>query len=110
MDPRGRALNPLQSLRGAAERLGYILISSYNTVSDGAIEPNEVAVAAFLDRLIPFSKIADTNSHVLQAHLADRRGAVVSDLAAVREADAWARACARRHLGLEAAPVAMEAC
>lgn len=34
MDPRGRALHPLGLLREAAERLGYIVISSYNTASD----------------------------------------------------------------------------
>jgi 1-deoxy-D-xylulose-5-phosphate reductoisomerase len=61
---------------------------------------NEVTVAAFLDRLIPFHAIADTNAHVLDVHLASRRGAVVNDLVTVRRADAWAREIARRHLGL----------
>ena len=49
MDPRGRALIPLGALEGAAESLGYILISSYNTVSDGSAGPNELAVAAMID-------------------------------------------------------------
>ena len=49
MDPRGRALIPMTALRDVAERLGYIVISSYNTVSDGPVEPNEVAVIAMID-------------------------------------------------------------
>jgi predicted esterase len=48
LDPRGRALNPLGRFKDAAERLGYVLISSYNTLSDGATEPNEAAVAAMI--------------------------------------------------------------
>ena len=48
MDPRGRALNPLGRFKDAAERLGYVLISSYNTLSDGVTEPNEAAVAAMI--------------------------------------------------------------
>ena len=31
LDPRGRALIPLQRFQPVAERLGYIVISSYNT-------------------------------------------------------------------------------
>lgn len=61
---------------------------------------NEVAVAAFLDRLIPFGAVADTNQKVLEAHLAERGGAVVAELADVLAADEWARARAREHLGL----------
>lgn len=34
MDPRGRALVPLALFRGAAERLGYVVLSSYDTLSD----------------------------------------------------------------------------
>ncbi|HKY31980.1 MAG TPA: tetratricopeptide repeat protein [Candidatus Polarisedimenticolia bacterium] len=48
MDPRGRALVPLELFRPAADRLGYILISSYDTASDGAWEPNEKALLAML--------------------------------------------------------------
>jgi 1-deoxy-D-xylulose-5-phosphate reductoisomerase len=62
---------------------------------------NEVAVAAFLDRLIPFGAIADTNGAVLDAHLQDQAGAVVSGLDDVIEADAWARRAARETLGLD---------
>jgi predicted esterase len=48
MDPRGRAGVPLEIFRAGAARLGYILISSYDTTSDGAWEPNERAVRAML--------------------------------------------------------------
>ena len=48
LDPRGRALIPLQRLRPAADQLGYIVISSYNTLSDGPPQPNYVAMNAML--------------------------------------------------------------
>ena len=48
MDPRGRALIPMELFRDAAERHGWILISSYDTRSDGPVEPNEVALDAML--------------------------------------------------------------
>jgi predicted esterase len=48
MDPRGRALLPVQLFRPAAERYGYILMSSYQTRSDGPIAPNDRAVNAML--------------------------------------------------------------
>ena len=38
--PAGRALVPMQRFQPAAERLGYIVMSSYNTLSDGPAEPN----------------------------------------------------------------------
>lgn len=63
---------------------------------------NEVTVAAFLDRLIPFGAIADTNQKVLEAHLAECGGTLVHDLAEVMAADGWARTSARSHLGLSA--------
>lgn len=49
LDPRGRALVPMQRFQPAAERLGYIVISSYNTLSDGPIQPNYSAMNAMLD-------------------------------------------------------------
>lgn len=55
MDPRGRALVPLELLRPAAERLGYVVISSYNTASDTDQPVNVPAVNAMiadLQRLI----------------------------------------------------------
>jgi 1-deoxy-D-xylulose-5-phosphate reductoisomerase len=63
---------------------------------------NEVAVAAFLDRLIPFGAIADTNQRVLDAHLHESEGSVVDELDDVTRADAWAREAAREVLGLDA--------
>jgi len=48
MDPRGRALVPLELFREAAERLGYVLVSSYDTASDGPREPNVLAMRAIL--------------------------------------------------------------
>jgi predicted esterase len=48
MDPRGRALIPLRRMVEPAERLGYIVVSSYNTMSDGPITPNEEAIDALL--------------------------------------------------------------
>jgi 1-deoxy-D-xylulose-5-phosphate reductoisomerase len=61
---------------------------------------NEVSVAAFLDGRIAFPAIAQTNRAVLDLHLAERRGAVVSDLGQVEAADGWARERARLELGL----------
>ena len=49
LDPRGRALVPMQRFLPAAERLGYVVISSYNTLSDGPIQPNHTAMNAMLD-------------------------------------------------------------
>jgi predicted esterase len=48
MDPRGGAMRPLAAMRPMAERLGYSLISSYNTVSDSTTEPNVVALNTIL--------------------------------------------------------------
>lgn len=48
MDARGRALVPLRCFQAAAERGGYILMSSYNTMSDGLVQPNVAAVNAML--------------------------------------------------------------
>ena len=63
---------------------------------------NEVSVAAFLAGRISFPAIAQTNRAVLDLHLAERRGAVVSDLGQVEAADGWARERARLKLGLGA--------
>ena len=48
MDPRGRARIPLDLFREAAERHGYIIVSSYNTASDAANDPNTPAMQAML--------------------------------------------------------------
>lgn len=49
---------------------------------------NEVAVAAFLDRRIPFGRMSDTIHAVLDAHTV----MPATTLEAVRDADRWARA------------------
>jgi dienelactone hydrolase len=51
MDPRGRALRSEALFEDAAERDGYIVLSSYNTVSDSTEEPNIRAVNALLGEL-----------------------------------------------------------
>ncbi|MFP6641315.1 MAG: 1-deoxy-D-xylulose-5-phosphate reductoisomerase [Myxococcota bacterium] len=61
---------------------------------------NEVSVAGFLNRLIPFSAIAETNAAVLEAHLAEHMGESLDSLSDVLEADAWARTLAHRMLEL----------
>lgn len=48
MDPRGRALLGMGLVRPAAERLGWIAMSSYDTRSDEATDPNGPALAAML--------------------------------------------------------------
>jgi predicted esterase len=49
LDPRGRALVPMVWLQGAADRFGYVVMSSYNTLSDGPSEPNYAAMDAMLE-------------------------------------------------------------
>ncbi len=46
MDPRAQALSPLKRLRTAADRYGYVIVSSYRTQSDSAPNPNEAAFSA----------------------------------------------------------------
>lgn len=48
LDARGRALLPLHRVEAAADRFGYIVVSSYNTASDGPPEPNYRAMTAML--------------------------------------------------------------
>lgn len=48
MDPRGRAMFALERFRAAAESLGWIVLSSYNTLSDAPMLPNVDAVNAML--------------------------------------------------------------
>ena len=49
LDPRGRALDALRLFAPAAEALGWVVISSYNSASDGAEDPNLVAVRDMLE-------------------------------------------------------------
>jgi poly(3-hydroxybutyrate) depolymerase len=51
LDPRGRALIAMQRFRDAAERDGYIVLSSYNTGSDSTEEPNIRALNAMISDL-----------------------------------------------------------
>jgi predicted esterase len=51
MDPRGRALVPLELFRPVAEDLGYVLVSSYDTASDGPRAPNILALRALLPEI-----------------------------------------------------------
>jgi len=48
LDPRGRALHAMERFADAAERDGYVVMSSYNTVSDSTEEPNRRALNAML--------------------------------------------------------------
>src|SRR2546427_360766 len=48
LDPRGRALLALKLFQDRAARLGWVILSSYNTLSDGPPEPNVDAVTAML--------------------------------------------------------------
>ena len=48
MDPRGQALIPLALVPESAERLGYIVLSSYNSRSDEPVDPNRDALNAML--------------------------------------------------------------
>ena len=48
MDPRGQALIPLALVQESAERLGYIVLSSYNSRSDEPVDPNRDALNAML--------------------------------------------------------------
>jgi len=59
---------------------------------------NEVAVAAFLEERISFGTLPQVNQAVLDAHLAERAGEKLEDLAGVLRADAWARARAQEHV------------
>jgi predicted esterase len=49
LDPRGRALLGLKLFQDAAARLGWVVLSSYNTLSDGPPQPNVDAVDAMLE-------------------------------------------------------------
>lgn len=48
LDPRGRAMLALDLFRPAAERLGFVVMSSYNSLSDGPPEPNVRAINAMI--------------------------------------------------------------
>jgi 1-deoxy-D-xylulose-5-phosphate reductoisomerase len=76
---------------------------AYDALSAGGAAPvvlnaaNEIAVASFLEGLVPFTGIAATVSEVLS----DAAGRVLdtTSLAAIRDVDAWARQQAAGRLG-----------
>jgi len=70
----------------AAGRAGGISPAVFNAA-------NEVAVAAFLEGRVPFGRISEIVERVLEDHTP----APAASLAAVREADRWARERARHH-------------
>jgi dienelactone hydrolase len=49
MDPRGRARVPARLFQEAAERYGYVLVSSANMATDGPMEPNLHALYAMVE-------------------------------------------------------------
>lgn len=51
MDPRGRALTPMRLVRERAERYGWVVLSSWNTLSDWDNQPNVDAMSAMLTDL-----------------------------------------------------------
>lgn len=59
MDPRGRALIPMELYREEAEKLGYIIVSSYNTQSDAAWAPNVSAMKAIVSDIPQMFAIDD---------------------------------------------------
>jgi dienelactone hydrolase len=46
LDARNNALVPIERFRAAAERFGWILVSSYNSRSDTRVDPNSAAMTA----------------------------------------------------------------
>jgi predicted esterase len=48
LDPKGRALVPLNIVRGIAARVGWIVLSSYESASDDTTAPNAAAVNVML--------------------------------------------------------------
>jgi dienelactone hydrolase len=64
MDPRSRARVPANLFLPAAERYGYILISSHNTSSDGPIEPTLVAMQAMWDDVHAWFHVDDRRQYV----------------------------------------------
>lgn len=103
MDPRGRALVPLELARAAAERYGYILISSYNTVSDSTVDPNVAAVAAILSDARRFLSVHPRATILVgfsgTARLAWPMSSAYPGIAGILGAGASGTAFARGHAG-----------
>ena len=79
LDPRGRAVLALHLFEEAAAQLGWIVMSSYNTLSDGPPEPNVAAVNAMLASAQAYGckSLATVDRHVGRA--AELCGIVVHD-------------------------------
>jgi 1-deoxy-D-xylulose-5-phosphate reductoisomerase len=78
---------PAVRLAREAGRAGGTLPAVYNAA-------NEECVAAFLDRILPFNGIVDTVERIVAEHEVQGRGDSLT-VAAVLEAEVWARARAR---------------
>jgi predicted esterase len=64
LDPRGRALVGLRLFAGAAERHGWIVVSSYNSASDTETDPNVDATNAMLDWVQAHARIDTTRMYL----------------------------------------------
>jgi predicted esterase len=64
LDPRGRAGLALRLFAGAAERHGWIVVSSYNSASDMATDPNVDAMNAMLDWVQGHARIDTTRMYL----------------------------------------------
>jgi hypothetical protein len=64
MDPRSRARVPARLFQAAAERYGYILVSSHHTSSDGPIEPNLRAMQAMWTDTHAWFRVHDQRQYV----------------------------------------------
>jgi predicted esterase len=64
LDPRGRAALALRLFAGAAERHGWIVVSSYNSASDTQTDPNVDATNAMLDWVQSHARIDTTRMYL----------------------------------------------
>jgi hypothetical protein len=64
MDPRGRALVPMERFRALDEQRGYILVSSYDTRSDVDFDPNTRALRAMVTDVDTFLSVDDSRFYL----------------------------------------------
>jgi poly(3-hydroxybutyrate) depolymerase len=64
LDPRGRAMLALRLFAGAAERHGWIVVSSYNSASDTQTDPNVDAMNAMLEWVQGHARIDTTRMYL----------------------------------------------
>ncbi|RIL07064.1 MAG: 1-deoxy-D-xylulose-5-phosphate reductoisomerase [Proteobacteria bacterium] len=115
LDRLPRALSPLDLAGGRLDfeapdrerfpclELAYAALRGDEAAPAVLNAANEVCVAAFLARRLPFPAIAATNAAVLEQHFAAQRAAPLRDARDAEEADAWARARARERFASGAA-------